>query len=137
MARATLSSTYGRYLGELDLTPGKVYEVTASRVKGTFTFLDDLGDLRLTQAQAFDFLEGPPVQKPDAVNHPSHYNKGGIECIDALRACMSKEAFRGFLKGNQIKYLWRYESKGKADEDIGKSNWYGEELKKDIKERGE
>lgn len=76
----------------------------------------------------------PVVPVPDpAIHHPSHYNRGGIECIDAIRASMSLEAFRGFLKGNQLKYLWRYESKGKSAEDIGKSNWYGAELEKSLK----
>ena len=41
-----------------------------------------------------------------------HYKQGHIECIDAIKASMSHEAFKGFLKGNIIKYLWRYEHKG-------------------------
>lgn len=49
---------------------------------------------------------------PDPVEHPQHYCKGGIECIDAIRASMSKEAFAGYCKGNCLKYLWRYEAKG-------------------------
>lgn len=48
----------------------------------------------------------------DMVNSPPHYNDGGIECIEAIEASMSEEAFRGYLKGNMLKYLWRYEHKG-------------------------
>ena len=48
----------------------------------------------------------------DPVEHPAHYCKGGIECIDAIRASMSKDAFAGYCKGNVQKYLWRYEAKG-------------------------
>lgn len=48
----------------------------------------------------------------DAVKHPSHYTMGGIECIDAIRASMSREAFCGYCKGNVQKYVWRYEKKG-------------------------
>ena len=44
----------------------------------------------------------------DAVN-PSHYKRGDVECIDAIKASMSAEAFKGYLKGNNIKYMWRYE----------------------------
>jgi hypothetical protein len=44
----------------------------------------------------------------NAIN-PAHYQKGGVECIEAIEASMSKEAFRGFLKGNCIKYIYRYE----------------------------
>ena len=47
----------------------------------------------------------------DAVNHPSHYTGGDIECIDAIKASMTNEAFLGYLKGNIQKYLWRYEKK--------------------------
>ncbi len=41
-----------------------------------------------------------------------HYKQGDIECIDAIKASMSYEAFKGFCKGNILKYLWRYAHKG-------------------------
>lgn len=59
----------------------------------------------------------------DNVNHPSHYCKGGVECIDAIRASMSKEAFAGYCKGCCQKYLWRFEDKGGA-EDLRKAAVY-------------
>ena len=49
-----------------------------------------------------------------------HYKQGGIECIDAIKASMSAEQFKGFCKGNVIKYLWRYEHKG-GKEDLKKA----------------
>lgn len=64
----------------------------------------------------------------EAVSHPSHYAKGGVECIDAIKASMSKEAFNGFLKGNVLKYVWRYEAKGKPEEDLEKAKVYLEWL---------
>lgn len=60
----------------------------------------------------------------DAVNHPDHYTNGGIECIDAIKASMSDEEFRGYLKGNVIKYLWRYRLKSNPREDLEKAMWY-------------
>ena len=39
----------------------------------------------------------------DMVNSPPHYNDGEIECIDAIEASMTKQAFRGYLKGNMLK----------------------------------
>ena len=60
----------------------------------------------------------------DNVEHPYHYTQGDIECIDAIRASMSTEAFTGFLKGNALKYLWRYENKEKPVEDLKKAQWY-------------
>ena len=60
----------------------------------------------------------------DNVNNPAHYTQGGIECIDAIKASMSPLEYAGFLKGNALKYLWRYRHKGKAVEDLKKANWY-------------
>jgi hypothetical protein len=37
---------------------------------------------------------------------------------------MSTEAFAGYLKGNCMKYLWRYDYKGKPVEDLQKAQWY-------------
>lgn len=59
----------------------------------------------------------------DNVNNPSHYNKGGVECIDAIQSSMTKEAFCGYLKGNVQKYMWRYENKGGV-ESLQKAQWY-------------
>jgi hypothetical protein len=59
----------------------------------------------------------------DPVNSPSHYAQGGIESIEAIQASMSSEAFKGFLKGNCHKYLWRYERKN-GKEDLLKCQWY-------------
>ena len=64
------------------------------------------------ETQAFADME----KQHDNVNSPAHYTQGGIECIDAIRASMSADEFAGFLKGNAIKYLWRYRHKGKKEE---------------------
>ena len=64
----------------------------------------------------------------DNVNHPSHYTTGGIECIDAMKASMTSEAFLGYLKGNIQKYLWRYEKKLAPAEDLKKARWYLDRL---------
>lgn len=58
----------------------------------------------------------------DNIN-PSHYKQGKIEAIDALEAAMSPEQFEGYLKGNILKYCWRYENKGGV-EDLKKAQWY-------------
>jgi len=60
----------------------------------------------------------------DVVNNPDHYNTGNIECIDAIEESMSSVAFKGYLKGNCLKYLWRYDYKGKQVEDLQKAGWY-------------
>lgn len=60
----------------------------------------------------------------EMVHHPAHYNKGGIECIDALRACLTKEEFIGFCKGNALKYLWRCGNKDEPVQELKKAEWY-------------
>ena len=45
---------------------------------------------------------------------------------------MSAEAFNGYLKGNCMKYLWRYDYKGKPVEDLQKAQWYLAELIKEL-----
>ena len=60
----------------------------------------------------------------DPVNNPSHYNAGGVECIEGIESSMGLSPFRGYLKGNVLKYIWRYENKGKPVEDLKKAEWY-------------
>ena len=62
----------------------------------------------------------------DMVNHPPHYNKAGIETIEAIKA-MTDGGFEYYLQGNIMKYLWRYRYKNGV-EDLKKAQWYLEEL---------
>lgn len=62
-------------------------------------------------------------QQHDPVNSPSHYTQGGIECIDAIEAALTPEEFRGFCKGNALKYMWREKHKN-GGEDLRKAEWY-------------
>lgn len=59
----------------------------------------------------------------DAVLHPSHYCRNGHECIDIIRSVLTEEEFRGYCKGNCIKYIFRCEAKG-GEEDIRKAIQY-------------
>ena len=61
------------------------------------------------------------------VNHPPHYIQGGVECLDAIAASMSPEAFAGYLKGNALKYIWRYDKKGGV-QDLEKAAFYLKKL---------
>lgn len=62
-------------------------------------------------------------QAPDPVNHPAHYTAGAVECIDAIEAALTPEEFRGYCKGNALKYVWREQHKGGA-ESLAKAQWY-------------
>ena len=59
----------------------------------------------------------------DPVNQPEHYRQGEIECIDAIQAALTPEEFRGYCKGNVLKYVWRERHKG-GSESLRKSQWY-------------
>ena len=63
----------------------------------------------------------------DPVNNPVHYNKGDIECIYGIEAMLTKEEFIGYLRGNSLKYRWRYPYKN-GIEDLKKAEWYEKRL---------
>jgi hypothetical protein len=67
--------------------------------------------------------------KADMVNHPPHYTAGGIETIDFIQAKLTPEEFRGYLRGNILKYSSRAGLKGDAGEDLSKMVWYANKLK--------
>ena len=56
-------------------------------------------------------IDDASPQEWDAVNQPKHYKKSpdAVECIQAIKSSMDIDQFRGYLKGNIQKYVWRYE----------------------------
>lgn len=68
------------------------------------------------------------AESNDEVNKAAHYNRGGIECIKAIEASMSPEEYQGFLKGQVLKYVWRYQHKGTPVKDLKKARYYLDEL---------
>ena len=68
-----------------------------------------------------------PKQISDSVNHPSHYTNGKIECIDYIQDKLAPEEFRGYVKGNVLKYITRERHKN-GDEDLKKTKWYLDKL---------
>ena len=73
-------------------------------------------------------------RKADKVNHPEHYNQGTIECIDAIEAMLSQEEFVGYLRGNSLKYRWRFRYKN-GIEDLRKADWYERRLLKVLEDK--
>lgn len=67
--------------------------------------------------------------KKDPIN-PTHY-AGKIECIDAIESALSPEEFKGFLRGNVLKYNWRCMQKNGV-EDLKKAQWYLDRLIKTL-----
>ncbi len=61
--------------------------------------------------------------RKEMVNHPSHYNQGRIEVIDAI-----EDWELNFCEGNVIKYVARHRHKSEPLEDLKKAKWYLERL---------
>lgn len=61
----------------------------------------------------------PTAKAKSNVDHPSHYNAGKIEVIEAI-----DDWGLGFCLGNVVKYVARAEHKGKTIEDLKKARWY-------------
>jgi hypothetical protein len=71
-------------------------------------------------------IQSDNIEMEDMVNHPIHYNKAGIETIDAIEAATTN-GFKYYLQGNILKYIWRYEYKNGV-EDLKKARWYLDKL---------
>lgn len=84
--------------------------------------------------RVYDSVGNDPVNN-DPVNNPAHYTDGKIECIDYIKDKLTPEEFKGFCKGNALKYISRAGKKNANAEaiDIQKCIWY---LKKYLKELG-
>ena len=65
----------------------------------------------------------------DLINKPEHYNQGDIGCIDAIEAMLEHDEFVGYLRGNSLKYRWRFKYKN-GIEDLKKAEWYEKKLLK-------
>lgn len=81
-------------------------------------------------------IKMPESSKPDNVNHPKHYCKGGVESIDFVRAAVSNlSGFEAVCVANIIKYAWRYKEKNGL-EDVMKAAKYLEWLQEEVKNNG-
>lgn len=75
---------------------------------------------------AYDLISKDEPER-SAIDHPKHYNVGGIEVIDAIEAWKL-----GFNLGNVVKYVARADYKSKPLEDLKKAKWY---LEREIERR--
>lgn len=74
----------------------------------------------------------------DKTINPSHYRarKDCMETIDEIRLLLTPEEFRGYLKGNYLKYRARAMYKN-GEVDLFKSDWYIKTLKEESEEYDE
>lgn len=69
------------------------------------------------------------ISDKEQVNHPSHYNQGKIEIIEAIEDWKC-----GFHDGNVIKYVARFRYKNNPIQDLKKAKWYLERLIESLKD---
>lgn len=62
----------------------------------------------------------------DAVHSPKHYKLKGldIESVDVIKATLSDDEYRGWCKGNAMKYLFRAGKKDDEIQDLSKCDVY-------------
>lgn len=63
----------------------------------------------------------------------SHYDAGGIQPLEFMKAKMTPAQYQGFLLGNVIKYTGRCNQKGCFLEDLEKAKTYLDTLIQEIK----
>ena len=72
-----------------------------------------------TASTGVSVADGKPMDTMnDAVHHPQHYTLPGltIESVDVIRAVLTPEEFKGWCKGNALKYSLRAGRKDPAKE---------------------
>ena len=61
-----------------------------------------------------------PRAMSDHINHPPHYTRGSVECIDVI-----EELELPYHLGNVLKYIWRAGHKNTDYmDDLRKAQWY-------------
>lgn len=89
---------------------------------------EELTDNRVGQTRA-DISKTEITE--DMVNHPSHYKlANGMETKEILKQLLTPEEYRGWCKGNALKYQFRAGKKdpSKESEDYCKAQWFLNEL---------
>lgn len=65
-------------------------------------------------------------------DNATHYDVGGIDSLDVIRAKLTEEQFEGYLLGNALKYALRLNHKGSKERDAEKmanfARWHSELL---------
>ena len=119
-----------KYIGEI----GKVIEVDKGEIINVM--FQDGFCFYYSYNQAIEHLAGDDTTytlsdlkadytneyKKDNIN-PEHYKSKSKETIERLQDNLTAGEFKGYLKGNILKYLDRYEHKNGV-EDLNKANWY-------------
>lgn len=73
--------------------------------------------------------ENTDIKNGNTYQHPPYYNKGKIECWDAIESAIGDlKGMKAFCAGNAIKYIWRFDSKDNSVQDLLKAKQYIDKL---------
>lgn len=107
------------------------------------TFDGDVKDIKKLRSYAKHMGDKPIIDEDkkndkkengDMVNHPDHYNNGGMECINEIRLVFGDEFAACFCLGNVWKYRYRAPYKENAEQDLKKANWYMNKYKEIVED---
>lgn len=114
--------------------------MTSKQDKATSFIDESAGKLYMAKhgfsQQYYELFYSNPNEKDtkdDLINHPNHYTAYSREVIDTMQGDMTPEEFTGYLKGNIIKYISRYQGKNGV-EDLNKAIWYVTRLRDFVKD---
>ena len=122
-ANACLNCKYNGDVNDwcAQLDPFSMSEEDVIRVYDDITAPNDTQNV--SEKDTGDNTDVPKEIQHDAVNHPSHYTNGGMECIDEMILLFGSETVKHFCLCNAWKYRRRALYKS-GEEDIKKSHWY-------------
>jgi hypothetical protein len=91
--------------------------------------VERLSDTPFTYSRAeFEASKQPPfiMHRDDPVHKPNHYQMiDGVESIQVIACSLTRDEWRGFCLGNELKYRMRAGKKDALQQDIDKANEYG------------
>lgn len=110
-----------KYQLDRNITVGR-FRIDAGEVFTLVSFNPD-SELSTVEKDGVEFFIDTDYLKPVQQQKPAHYDSS-IDTIDFMRANKSSLQVEGFLWGNVVKYLQRYEHKGTPVEDLNKAATY-------------
>lgn len=108
--------------------------------KADISIFDERGGLRCAMDICEDWykvVKKTTNENVELVDHPDHYNTGGLECIEAMRRLFGDNAVQTFCKLTAFKYYFRRGNKTGEDfdRDTKKAEWYLDYMETKEKER--
>lgn len=78
----------------------------------------------LVEEELADIMQEESDKQYGRVDHPSYYNQGDIECIDAMIAAKGIEKVKAYCECCAFKYSWRLGLKDAISKETTKIKWY-------------